>query len=354
MKNRITDKLFSIIVSMLLLLGGCSEPAQPEGKTFYHSIYSFGTLIDVSIYGVDEKAAELAFDQLEADFNYMHVTWQPWQRSALARNNLLLASREWFSDAPSVRPLILLGKKFTTLSDGLFNPAIGKLIKLWGFNKGEHETGIPPDDADIQKLVKAHPSMNDIEIDGIRMRSRNADVFLDVGGFGKGYGIQRTIDSLRAMGIENAIINAGGDLQAIGSHGKRPWRVAIRHPRQEKTVLAYIDLKNNESVFTSGDYERFYIYKGKRYHHILDPRTGYPATEAQSVTVIHTDPALADAASTALFVAGAKDWARIAKKMGITYVLLIDASGKMHMTAQMQKRLDFKNTPTDTTITTLQ
>jgi len=353
MINQQPKSLFVIITVMVLTLWGCTESQPPQGHTFHHSIYSFGTLVDVSIYGVDEETAEQAFEQLEADFNYMHVTWQPWRRSALARDNQLLASQEWFSDAPSVRPLIILGKKLTTLSDGLFNPAIGKLIKLWGFTQGEHETGLPPNDADIQVLVKSQPSTNDIEIKGIRMRSRNPDVFLDLGGFAKGYGIHRTINALKAMGIKNAIINAGGDLQAIGTHGKRPWRIAVQHPRKKKTALAYIDLNPDDSVFTSGDYERFFDYNGKRYHHIIDPRTGYPAQGLQSVTVIHTDPTLADAASTALFVAGVKDWPRIAKKMGITSVLLIDAQGKIHMTPQMQQRLHFKNTPTDITVTTL-
>ena len=351
--NRLFINLLCSLASIILLLNGCAEPHSSRGKTFYHSIFTFGTLVDITLYGVDEQAAEAAFDQMEADFNYMHTTWQPWRRSALARDNQLLASEEWFSDAPSVRPLILLGKKLTTLSDGLFDPAIGKLIKLWGFNRGNHETGIPPDDNRIKELVKSHPSMNDIEIDGIRIRSRNPDVFLDMGGYAKGYGIERTITALKQMGIKNAIINAGGDIKAIGTHGNHPWRIAIRHPRKDKTALAYINLGDNESVFTSGDYERFFEYNGKRYHHIIDPRTGYPAQGVQSVTVIHANPTLADAASTALFIAGVKDWPRIAKRMGITSVLLIDANGKLHMTPEMKKRLHFKNTPADIIITEL-
>ena len=84
--------------------------------------------------------------------------------------------------------------------------------------------------------------------------------------------------------------------------------------------MASVSVKNNESVFTSGDYERVYIYKGRRYHHILDPNTGYPTQDAQSVTVIDDNPGLADAAATAIFVAGSENWPLIAKKMGIKYV----------------------------------
>jgi len=104
-----------------------------------------------------------------------------------------------------------------------------------------------------------------------------------------------------------------------------------------------IEVKNNESVFTSGDYERFYTYHKQRFHHIIDPRTGYPTHDAQSVTVLHSDAGRADAAATALFVAGSKDWQRIAKKMGISHVMLIDSKGDVHLTPAMAKRIKFLN-----------
>lgn len=333
--------------TFLFVLTSCGEPpgSQPRGKTYQHSIFSFGTIIDISIYGTDEATAERAFDQLEADFNYMHATYHPMLRSALKRNNVLLATEEWFTDAPSIRPLLTQSVRLAKASDNLFNPAIGKLIRLWKINESENKTGVPPDDAEIKKLVKSNPVMSDIDIDGIRIKSRNSDVELNFGGFAKGYGIKKEIEMLKELGIKNAIINAGGDLHAIGSHGNRPWRIGIRHPRKENEVLAYIDAMDDESVFTSGDYERYFMYKGKRYHHILDPRTGYPASGAQSVTVIHKDPAIADAAATALFVAGPGDWQRIAKSMGISHVLLIDGHGVIHMTPDMSNRVHFKGKP---------
>jgi thiamine biosynthesis lipoprotein len=334
------------ILSLLLLtLTACDRAPDNAEKIHQHSIFSFGTVIDVSIYGVDEATAEQAFEQLESDFHYMHTTWHPWQRSALSRDNQLFATTEWFSDAPSVRPLLTKAAQLATSSDHLFNPAIGKLIRLWGFKDGEHATGLPPADEDIHKLLQTNPRMDDIEFNGIRIRSKNPDVFVDLGGFAKGYGINRAMESLEMQGIENAVINAGGDLKVIGQRGQRPWRVGINHPRQRNQVMAYVEVAGRQSVFTSGDYERHFEYEGKRYHHIIDPRSGYPATETQSVTVIHADAAVADAAATALFVAGPKDWYRIARSMGIGYVLLVDNDGNMHMSPEMKKQIHLTSKP---------
>lgn len=338
-------KLF-LLCLFLALASGCDSttpaPAKkpkPAAPTYKHSIFTFGTLVDVSIYGVDLQTAERAFEQLEMDFRYMHDTWHPWQRSALSRNNLLIATTEWFSDAPSVRPLIEKAREFAIQSDHLFNPAIGKLIDLWGFKNAEHDSGIPPDAKEIEALVALNPRMDDLELREIQMRSHNPAVLIDLGGFAKGYGINRAMETLKTVGIDNAVINAGGDLKVIGRHGNRPWRIGIRHPRQQDSVLAYINVEGEESVFTSGDYERYFMYQGKRYHHIIDPRNGYPATGAQSVTVIHADAALADAAATALFVAGPSEWQRIAESMGVDYVLLVDVNGELHMTPQMQQKI---------------
>ena len=172
------------------------------------------------------------------------------------------------------------------------------------------------------------------------MLSRNPAVSLNFGAFAKGYAIALQIEGLKKLGIDNAVINAGGDLSVIGKHGERPWNIGIRHPRLDQ-ILASIEVKDGESVFTSGDYERSYRYQGRRYHHILDPDTGYPTKDAQSVTVLHNDAGLADAAATAIFVAGSEHWQTTAKNMGTRLVLLVDANGDIHLTAAMQARIKF-------------
>jgi len=322
---------------VLLLLAGCSR----EPTLYDRKFLAFGTLVEVSVYGGQRKQVEAAIDAVESQFRYMQKTWNPWHPGALARVDSLLGTTDWFSVAPSVRPLIVRATELSKASGGLFDPAVGQLIKLWGFNQDARPDVPPPDPKAIADLTAQNPRMTDIQFDGIRVRSRNPAVYLDFGGFAKGYGIDRTIDFLKSQGIHNAIINAGGDLRAIGRHGDRPWRIGIRNPRGEG-MIASVDVQGDESVFTSGDYERFFIYKGVRYHHIIDPRTGYPTRDTTSATVIGTDGATCDATATAMMVAGPKDWYRVAKAMGAHYVMLMGNDGTVYMNPAMAKRIHFE------------
>lgn len=332
----------SILACFFLLsaLSACNQ----EEPVHQRRLLGFGTIIEITIYGTEHSHAQRVMDEIEEDFEFMHNAWSPNKRNALKRTNQLFSTSEWFSVAPSVRPLIIQSIELSKSSQHLFNPAIGKLIERWGFNEEERLITVPPSEQQISALVNKNPKMTDIEFKGITIRSRNPDVMLNFGAFAKGYAIDKNIALMKARNITNAIINAGGDLRAIGKHGNRPWKIGIRHPRKEG-VIASLEIQNDESIFTSGDYERYFEHNGKRYHHIIDPRTGFPSTGTISVTVIHPNAATADAASTALFVAGKNSWHKIAKNMGIKYVMLIDEEGTVYLNPAMNDRIHFISKP---------
>ncbi|NIP71710.1 MAG: FAD:protein FMN transferase [Gammaproteobacteria bacterium] len=332
-------------VAALGLATALAASCAPQQRVHSGRFLAFGTLVEVTIWGTDERRAHQAIHAVEQEFRFMHRTWHAWRPGALGRVNALLATTEWFSVPPSVRPLIVRGTELAETSRGLFNPAIGKLVELWGFHQDERPAEPPPEPGQIAELVEQAPRMTDLELEGIRLRSRNSAVQLDFGAFAKGYGVDRAIELLRQRGIDNAVINAGGDLRAIGRHGERPWRIGIRDPRGPG-ILASLEIEGDESVFTSGDYERYFDFEGVRYHHILDPRTGRPARGVTSVTVIHNQGAAADAAATALFVAGVGQWRDIARSMGIKFVMLVDASGHVHMNPAMAERIRFEGEET--------
>jgi FAD:protein FMN transferase len=317
-----------------LILCGCEQQEQVITTKFL----AFGTLIDLSIAGTSKQQADAATTAIEKDFAQMHKSWHAWDPGPLGRVNRLIAEGATFATPPSVLELIRRGIKLAEQSDHLFNPAIGHLIGEWGFQSDDPAGHRPPEPDRIAQLLKQNPRMSDLVLDGINIHCTNPNVKLDFGAFGKGFGIDLAINHLRQLGIKNAILNAGGDLRAIGSPNNRPWRIAIRHP-SGNGVMASVEVAGDESVFTSGDYERNFTWKGKTYHHIIDPRTGYPATGTSSVTVIHQDAITADAAATALFVAGPDNWYKIARNMGIKYVLLVDSNGEAHMNPAMQQRV---------------
>jgi thiamine biosynthesis lipoprotein len=339
-----------LLVGLLLaLLTGCERPAEIHHTRFL----AFGTLTELTLADVDAERAAEVVQALEADFAEMERAWHAWKPGPVTRTNWLLGETRRFAAPPSVVPLVQISRELAIRSDHLFNPAIGGLIKLWGFQSDDSSVSrAPPDPTAISELLAANPRMDDIEIDGFMLASRNPAVQLDFGAIGKGYGIDFAVQHLRELGIDNAIVNSGGDLRAIGSKGGQPWRIAIRGA-DGQGVLGEIRLRGDESVFTSGNYERVFQWQGRRYHHILDPRTGQPAQGTRSVTVLHTDATVADAAATALFVAGPTDWPDIAARLGIRHVLLVDEAGTAHMTPAMAERVVLSDPDMSTRITSL-
>jgi len=180
--------------------------------------------------------------------------------------------------------------------------------------------------------------MSDILINGAMLTGTNKDLQLDFGGYAKGFGVDRLVEQLKQQGIKNALINAGGDLRAIGSAGNRLWTIAIQHPTKPR-ALGWLELSNDESVFSSGNYRRKFTRHGKKYHHIIDPRTGYPSENAAAVTVIHHSGAVADATATALMVATADEWLDIAKNIGLKHIFIVDNDGQLYSDKLFAKRL---------------
>ncbi len=336
------SRFFFVVIIAVCLFTACSNNTEePQGPLFEEQMFVLGTIVNVTIYGESEEKSQKVFHDLLTDFKYMQAAWNPWKKGSLARVNKLLAeSDEPFAVGPAVKKLIEQSSVLSEKSEGLFNPAIGGLVKLWGFHEDEMPRGPPPAKEKIESWLLQKDSMNNLRLDNLMLSTTNKNLKLDFGAFAKGYGVDRAIEHLKSQGVDHAIVNAGGDLRAIGSKGNKPWVIGIRHPRGD-SVIASLKVKGDESVFSSGDYERYYEYQGGRYHHILDPRTGYPASEMTSVTVVHKSAAIADAAATALFIAGPSEWERIANKLGVDHAMLIDKAGTVYLTPKMAQRIEF-------------
>ena len=233
--------------------------------------------------------------------------------------------------------LLERSRAYSEQYEGLFDVTIGPVSALWGFSDDRPVT--VPDAAvldSLRHLVDYHHML---------LNDRDTTVFLtrpgmqlDLGGVAKGYAIDRAVAVLRAEGLRNFLVDAGGDLYAAGTKGDgRRWRVGIKHPRRPDDLAATLELQD-QAVATSGDYERFVLVDGRRYHHIIDPRTGYPADHYQSVTVLAPTAEAADALATYLFIAGPD-------RMPVSSYAVIDTTGRLRFDPSLAQTHAFTPVP---------
>lgn len=328
---------------LLALAAGASGAAAAESIERIPG-HVFGTAVEVAIYGETPARAEQLGAAVLNEFDRLHHKFHAWQPSALTELNDAIARGEPYQADAEMVDILQAAGRLAARSDNLFNPAIGHLIRLWGFQSSDIKAQDPAP-AEIRRWVQAKPRMSDLQYggpEGTKISSRNKAVMLDLGGYAKGYALDRAAAILRAAHVRAALINIGGNVLAIGRPGARAWRVGIRDPRGAGSI-AQIELHDNEAVGTSGDYQRYFMKDGKRHPHIIDPRSGQTIDLVASVTIIASGGADAgtrsDGNSKPLFIAGPRGWKSMAKRLGLNEVLLIDANKNVEMTPAMRRRL---------------
>ena len=328
----------ALALSLLFLLAACAKAP----SLIQREAYVFGTRVEVSVWGESAETAKQALAAVLAEFDRLHRMLHAWQPSELTALNEAIARGERdIAVSPELTFVLQDAAAVASRADQLFNPALGRLVALWGFHGDEFKPQRPAVAA-VEAAVKARPRMSDLSFAGERVSSRNPAVQLDLGGYAKGYALDRAAAILKQQGVNNALINIGGNVMALGAKGGQPWRVGIQHPRAA-APLATLELRDGEAIGTSGDYQRYFELDGRRYCHLLDPRSGRPAEGVQAVSVLVAPRAgagaLSDAASKPLFIAGADEWRGLARALGVTHALRIDADGVMHVTAAFRERL---------------
>jgi thiamine biosynthesis lipoprotein len=333
--------LISFLTASVIFIASCSKP-EPLYNT---QSYVFGTLVDITIYGDTETKSQQVSAEISRNFQRLHHRLHAWRKSELQTiNRAFTAGKTPITIQPDIAAMIQDISALSSQSGGAFNPAIGGLIKTWGFQHDEFKPVIV-DNNTIASLVAANPKMTDIVIEGNQIYSNNPAVQLDLGGYAKGYALDRAIEILKAHGIKNALINIGGNIIALGKHDDKPWRIGIQHPRKPNAI-AMLNLESGWAIGTSGDYQRYFELNGKRYCHIINPNTGYPVEGVQAVTVlippqIKNAGVLSDVASKPIFIARAGARAAAAKAMQIENYLIIESANKILLSASMAKYISW-------------
>lgn len=329
-----------LLLLTTLLLVSCSSK-EPLYNT---QTYVFGTLVDISIYGESDEKAQAVAAEIIHQYNDLHQRLHAWKPSELSAINQAFADGQTpISVKPDIAKMIAEITILSTQSKSAFNPAIGQLIQLWGF-QNDMFSAHKVDTENVKSLVAKRPQMSDIVINGNQIHSANPSVQLDLGGYAKGYALDIGLAYLKQQQVNNALINIGGNIIALGQKGEQPWRVGIQHPRQPNAI-ATITLPSGWAIGTSGDYQRYFELDGQRYCHVIDPHTGYPVQNMQSVTVLIPPQAnagvLSDVTSKPIFIAAANARVEAAKSMNVKHFLIMANEHDIQVSEAMQKRLSW-------------
>jgi thiamine biosynthesis lipoprotein len=282
------------------------------------------TLVEVTVWGGGQVLPEAAVDSalaVMARLDKLLGDGRVEIRDGVATTtagdaSALLKSRE-FGD------LLDASRSAYDLTGGIFDPTIGSVTRLWTWGE---DGAVPHPDSIAAALAR-------VGLDRLSAKGPG-DFTLDFGGVAKGYAVGLAARKMVSLGFRSAIITAGGDMCLVGIRPDgEPWRIAIRHPRRPGAFIGFLKLSNT-AVSTSGDYERCFVRDGKRYHHILDPRTGMPGGACASVTVVSANATLNDALSTGLFLMGPRKGARLVDSLEGMGAVFVWAEGESVLVTQ--------------------
>ena len=323
------------------LLSACGKPPVQQQESFV-----FGTRVEVLVAGESEAKARSATAAVLREFDRLHRTYHAWQPSELNTLNAAFAAGRHQTVTPEMAAFLGEAQELSRRGDGLFDPGIGELIQLWGFHADEYQPVLPAA-ADIEAWRATRAGIADLQLDGLDASSRNRHLAIDLGGYLKGVALDHAAAILRADGIHNALINIGGNVMALGTKNGEAWKVGIQNPRQPGP-LATLALRDGEAIGTSGDYQRFFEVDGRRYCHLIDPRSGQPVTHTQALTVLiparEKAGTYSDALTKPIFIAG-DHWREMARQLDVANVLRVDAEGRVALTRPMRERLEFVADP---------
>ncbi len=289
------------LVLILFFVGIVVFLRQPDnGGHRARSALIMGTVVDVRVYGEDEKRLEKALDEAFAEMSRVEQIFS--NHIASSEISQLSAATEPLVLSLETVALLKRGQQIALQSSGAFDMTLGAVKKLWNIENNRSRIPTAEELADALEGTGSGA----LVIDGTEVRKARAGIMVDLGGIAKGYAVDQAVRKLREYGVRSATVNAGGDIRLLGDKNGQPWRIGIQHPRQQDALLLTLKVKD-QAVVSSGDYERFFEFNGVRYHHIFDPASGRPARQCQSVTVVADDAASADALATAAFVLGPVD-----------------------------------------------
>ena len=290
-----------------------------------------GTRVAVELWSEDKAEGDRLLAEIMAEMHRIDARFSPY----LPASELSLLNRKAPAEVVPVSEemfeLLARSRSMSELSGGAFDVTYASVGRYYDYRAGQR----PEADDRSAELDAINYRYVELDRDRRAVRFAHPLVYVDLGGIAKGHAVDRCITILQRAGIEHASVEAGGDSRIIGDRRGRPWTIGIRDPRDEAGMTAVLPLTDT-AVSTSGDYERFFIEDGVRYHHILDPATGDSARKVQSVTILGPEATFTDALSTSVFVLGPEAGLALINRLDGIDAIIVDGAGRLRYSSELE------------------
>jgi len=330
------------IFILCVIFSSCSTSVNQE--VIVKKKFMMDTLVEITVAEPDKPKAARAIEEAFKEIKRIEKITSPVGNNDLSRLNEE-ADKNPVEIPEDLFFIIDRGLYFSRLTGGVFDITVGPLVKLWGFDDSTKKNILPAKEAVNNALEFV--GYRNVIIDDKRhtVFFTKKGVAIDLGGIAKGYIVGRAMEVLKKAGIKNAIVNAGGDIKVIGNKFGNKWKIGIKHPRKADELLDIIEIEGARCIFTSGDYERCFFVSNKRYHHILNPKTGYPAdSSVVSATIICGDELQAQVLAKVIIIEGSSGGRKFINKFTDTEAILSTDKGNVEQLIPVVNKKHLKNT----------
>lgn len=306
-----------------------------------------GSELRLRVWAGDEPAVLAAFDAIFKEFDRLENLMSTWKEGSEIQRLNAAAGKQAVPVGAEIRDVLRTARQVSEWTAGKFDVTWGAMSGLWKFEYQNKDGSIP----DLREVARRRKLIDyrELAVDeqaGTVFIQRHG-MIVNLGGIGKGYAVDRARDILVKRGFHDFMIQFGGDMYVAGKSGDRPWRLGIQDPRgPADKIFASVEL--SDSTFsTSGDYERFFMKDGRRYHHILDPATGEPAQGTRSATILAPSAAIADGLSTGVFILGPEAGMALIERLPDIEGIIVGSNNKVLVSSGLEGRVELLSPPTD-------
>lgn len=339
-------RLFHVFsISAMLAMAACATEVPPQPRLIERERLSMGTLLKVGVWTADEARATDAIGHLFREFDRLEALLSNWKNDSdvtTLNNQAGVAPVKVSQDTIAV---LRIAHDVSELTRGKFDITFGALTDIWRFDH-DQDNIVPERD-----LIEAR--LKRIDYKAVEVDSTAGTAFINrpgvrahLGGIGKGYAVDRGVALLKEQGFADFLIQAGGDLYVAGTENGKPWTLGIADPRGSHDPFATVQISDG-TLSTSGDYERFFMKDGNRYHHILDPDFGEPARDCRSVTLVTNRAVMADALAKGVFIMGPDDGMALIEKLPEVEGVIVTSSNQVLVSSGLRGRVVLLKSPTD-------